>query len=47
MKKIIDVIEDRLKYKNLSPDEKINYLKDIYNLNHGKGKRKIKKGGKK
>lgn len=49
MKKgIIDVINERLKYNNLSPEEKIEYIKYKYNLNHGQSKsKKKKKGGKK
>lgn len=40
---IIDSINSRLEYKNMTPEEKINYIKFKYNLNHGTGKRKNKK----
>lgn len=43
MKGSVDVIKESLKYENLNKDEKIRYIKDVFNLSHGKGKRKKKK----
>ena len=45
---IIDSINSRLEYKNMSQEEKINHIKNVFNLTHGTGKRKNKrKKGKK
>ena len=46
-KSILDAIEERLKYEKLEPEEKINYIKSLYNLKHGNGKRKKNKRKKK
>lgn len=43
MKNVMEVIQDRLQYKNLNQDEKINYIKSKFNLTHGKGKKKGRK----
>ncbi len=40
---IIDSINSRLDYNNMSIDEKINRIKNVYNLNHGNGKNNKKK----
>jgi hypothetical protein len=46
MQDLVKVVSDRLKYDNLSEQEKINYIKNKFGLIHGKGKSK-KKGKKK
>lgn len=40
---IIDSINSRLDYNNMSIDEKIKRIKNVYNLNHGNGKNNKKK----
>lgn len=40
---IISNIEKQIEYKNLTEKQKINLIKDVFNLTHGKGKRKKKK----
>lgn len=44
---IIDNLQEALKYKYLSKDEKIQYVKVKFDLSHGKGKRKKKQKRKK
>lgn len=38
-----DDMVDSLQYKNLSDKQKINVIKYMFNLKHGKGKRKKKR----
>lgn len=44
---IIDSINSRLEYKNMTQEEKINFIKERFNLSHGKGKKKKSKKKKK
>lgn len=40
---LYDRAEERESVQLMTTDEKINYMKNKYNLHHGKGKRKHKK----
>lgn len=45
-KSVIDSMNERFEIQNLSEEEKINLIKLRFNLTHGKGKRKRKRGKK-
>lgn len=47
MKSVLEAVKDSIKYENLNNQEKINYIKNMYNLSHGFGKNNKKKKGRK